>query len=362
MMRDDLKYEDIVAKLNDMAETIASELIPDGKRDGGYWRGDLHGKCSVHIRGARAGMCGFWQGQAGNAKGGGNLIHLIELAMGFKTHGEAVRFAKEKYLGIRKRELTDDEKRQWARQQESSKQRAAQRAAETAREVARKVDTVRSIWQEATAIAGTPAEAYLRSRSIDMPSWPPSLRFHPGVMFGKERYMALIGGVQAVDRRLTAIWRIAITPDGKPVTDDAGNKIKLGFGPATGGAVRFGLVGPTLVVAEGMETALGVLLLTRGKKPVWSLLSTSGMIGFDIPSEVKRLEIYADGDRHRLDKASERTKKPPGIAAAEGLKAKAEAKGIEVVIYPSPEPDDWLDVWISRCRDERQQRDVERPA
>ncbi|MEN5275807.1 toprim domain-containing protein [Brucella sp. TWI432] len=138
-----------------------------------------------------------------------------------------------------------------------------------------------------------------------------------------------------------------------------GKKIKLGFGPAKGGAVRLGPVTRTLRLAEGMETSLAVQRLTGNGASVWATLSTSGMIGFDIPDGVERLEIYADGDRYRSHRRTGDLVKPPGIAAAEALQAKAIMQNIEAVIYPSPEPDDWLDVWVSRFKDDHQQRNIE---
>lgn len=359
MAGDDLSYKDILDQLNDRAEEIAAACIPDGKRNGNYWRGDLNGKISVHIRGGRVGMVGFWQGQGGNDKGGGNLIHLIELAFGCSSHGAAVKLAKERFLGIRKREFTAEEKRAWAKQQDESKRKAAAREREAAREKAEKVETVRSIWQESVPIAGTLAEVYLRSRMIDVSPWPASLRFHPSLEYGGRRYGALVGGVQGVDRALVALWRIFLDKDGKALVGDDGKKVKLGFGPAAGGAVRFGPVTKTLRLTEGMETALGVMLLTRPGASTWATLSTSGMIGFDIPPGVERIEIYADGDRHRENRRPGGVSMPPGIVAAEKLKERAEAAGVQAVVFPSPEPDDWLDVWQAKFKDETRLRNVQ---
>lgn len=365
-MRDDLSYKDILTRLNDMAETIAADMIPDGRREGTYWRGDCHGKCSVHIRGARVGLVGFWQGQKAGANGG-NLIDLIEIAMGFSSHGEAVRFAKERYLGITKRELTPEEKRQWAKSMDAAKRKAAKRQAEAEKKKAQKVQTVRSVWQEGRPIAGTLAEAYLRSRSIDFSDWPASLRFHPQLRYSLDKpgpncryFPALICGVQAVDRKLIALWQIFLDPEtgGKAKLRD-GESAKLGFGPAAGGAVRLGPVTPTLRVTEGVETAMGVRHLTKGTASVWATLSTSGMIGFQIPEGVERLEIYADGDRHRLNRRTGAVAKPPGIKAAEQLAERARSEGVEAVVFPSPEPDDWLDVWQARKADDERIRSVQ---
>lgn len=360
-MRDELTYEQIVALLNEKAEEIAVDCIPNGKVDRNYWRGDLNGKISVHIKGSRVGMVGAWQGQF-VGKNGGNLIALIELAFNCSSHGEAVKLAKERYLGIRKRELTAEEKKRWQQRQEQSQQSAIRRQRKEEQEKARKVETVRGIWQGSTAIAGTLAEKYLVSRLIELePSmpglqeWPPSLRFHPALPFNGGKHPALIGGVQNAERKLVAVWRIFLGPDGKALTDADGKKVKLGFGPATGGAVRLGPATPVLRVTEGMETALGVQRLTKNSASVWAALSTSGMMGLEIPAGVRRLEIYADGDRHRLNKKTGAVELPPGIKAASALKERAEKKGIEAVVIPSPEPDDWLDVWQSKKREMQRQ-------
>lgn len=363
MTVDEITYAEIVDRLNGMADRVAETCIPNGRREGIYWRGDLHGKVSVHVRGGRVGTVGYWQGQhVANDKGGGNLVSLIELAFQCPSHGAAVRIAKERFLGIGRRELTADEKRRFAQQQEESKRRAAQRQRDDERERAQKVETVQSIWREAVPIASTPAEAYLRSRAIELSDfppgtrWMPSLRYHTGLPHGGRRHPALIGGVQAADRKLTALWRIFLQPDGSPLVDQEGKKVKLGFGPAAGGAVRLGPAGPMLRVAEGIETSLGVMLLTRCRVPVWATLSTSGMVNFQIPAGVKRLEIYADNDRTRANERNGALLESPGMRAARQLMERAKKEGVEAVVCPSVEPDDWLNTWQARKRDDQQQR------
>lgn len=265
------------------------------------------------------------------------------------------------------REETPAEKQGRARREQQRAERYRQREESDRRERERKADTVRSIWAEGKPLAGTLGEVYLNSRSIFMDEWQPSLRYHPSLWLapsedhahGGRKHPGVMGGVQSKDRKLIAIWRILLGPDGRALTDNAGKKIKLGFGPAAGGAVRLGPVGPLLRLAEGIETAFGVGKLTRGTAPVWATLSTSGMKGFDIPEGVQRLEIYADGDRHRLNKRTGEVTDPPGIIAAKELQSRAKAQGVEAVVFPSPEPDDWLDVWAARHADEQRLRHVE---
>lgn len=364
-MRDDISYNEIITRLNDMVETVAADCIPNGRKDGKYWRGDLHGKISVHLSGGRVGTVGGWQGQFGG-KIGTNLIGLIELAYNCGSHGEAVKVAKERFLGLKQGQMSEQDRERWKKQQEDSRNAADRRKRQEQRDKNWKAGTAQQIWHEAKPIIGTLAEQYLLSREIelepDMPGldrWPPSLRFHPALPFRDARHPALIGGVQNVERKLVAIWRIFLGPDGKALTDEEGKKVKLGFGPATGGAVRLGPATPILRITEGMETALGVQRLTKNSASVWAALSTSGMIGLDIPPGVKRLEIYADGDRYRLNKQTGAVDLPPGIKAAEALKAKAAKVGVEAVIFPSPEPDDWLDVWQALKRDQKQRRAVQ---
>ena len=163
-------------------------------------------------------------------------------------------------VGIPGHEETAQEKRQRLQREADRKKRDQQRDAEKRREDERKAETVRTIWDSAVPIGGTLAEVYLRNRSIELSDfpegtiWMPSLRFHAGLKLGNERHPALIGGVQAKNRKLTAIWRIFLAPDGRAITDPEGKKLKLGLGPAVGGAVRLGPVTETLRVVEGIET------------------------------------------------------------------------------------------------------------
>ena len=347
MARSELKYEEIVERLNDMVETVAEKCIPDGRRHGNYWTGDLHGKCSVHIKGARTGLVGFWQGQRPGANGG-DLIHLIQIAYGCSTHGQAVQIAKREFLHIEDRPLTAEEKREWARSKDESERKRKVREAEAAADREQKSDDVRAIWGRAQTIAGTLAERYLVGRGVDprlIGKWPPSLRFHPALPLGRDAHPCLICGVQGSDRKLISIWRIFLTPDGRALEDREGDKIKLGLGPAAGGAVRLGPIGETLIVTEGVETGFGAGLINGWKFPVWAALSTSGMMSLDIPNGVKKLLIYGDGDRHRLNKLAGSVELPPGKKAAETLKKRAEEMGVSVSILLPPEPDDWLDVW-----------------
>lgn len=359
-MRDEIPYSEIVERLNDIVETVAVECVPDGRRSGNYWTGDCHGKCSVHVRGSKTGLVGFWQGQRPGSSGG-NLIHLIEVYYGCRTHGEAVVFAKRRFLGIEDRPLTSEEKRQWAAARSQSVERQAHRQSQAADEKQKKTERARQIWQSSQPIAGTLGEAYFRHRGIaveDLPYLPKSLRFHPHLRYTTDtgplaRYFpAVVCAVQDVNRKFLAVWQIFLDPDLCPETEGkarlgSGESAKLGFGPAGGGAVRLGPVTDHLRVTEGVETGFGAGLLNGWKDSTWCLLSTSGMRSFVIPKGIKKLSIYEDGDPNRFHPESGKLIGSPGIEAGKALRERALSEGVpEVINYPSPEPDDWLNVYV----------------
>lgn len=227
----------------------------------------------------------------------------------------------------------------------------ADRARRQEREAAHRTEFAREIWQESRPIVGTLAEKYLLGRGIPVMAWPPSLRFHPKCKVNRDLKPALVCGVQANSRKLIAVWRIFLNPDGTNLIVD-GRKVKLGLGPSAGGAVRLGAATHELAVCEGVETAFGIGCLSGWRVPVWSLLSTSGMVGWEPPEGVRRVLIYSDGDRMKV-RDDGKVMEPPGRAAANTLREKLEAGGIEVAVHEPPEGSDWLDCWTTRNSYER---------
>lgn len=349
-----------------ISEVIRTRASVDNKKSkpnrGDYWFCcPFHGenRPSFHCEDRKGRYHCFGCGVTGN-----HFKFLMELdGVSFPRAVEMV--ASLAGVNLPGREETEKERRERFQREQDRKRRDEQRARQDQKDMERKTETVRSIWAEAKPIVGTLAEEYLRSRSIELADfpegteWMPSLRFHPGLSLQGAKHPALIGGVQNKDRKLIAIWRIFLQPNGKALVNEDGRKVKLGLGPANGGAVRLGPVTETLRLTEGIETGLGVALLSSKPASVWAALSTSGMMGLEIPEGVKRLEIYADGDRHRLNQRTGEIVDPPGIAAAKKLQKRAREAGLEAVIYASPEPDDWLDVWTLRKNDEQRIRNVQ---
>jgi hypothetical protein len=127
---------------------------------------------------------------------------------------------------------------------------------------------------------------------------------------------------------------------------------KLGLGPASGGAVRLGGIGPKIGIAEGIESALAAWVLLGFRYPVWAGLSTSGVGSFEPPMEVEQIVVVPDSDRGLMDRQG-RISDPPGIAAAKKLKVRMDKAGIRTTILQIPSLGDALDLLNTRRKHEQ---------
>ncbi|HRE44133.1 MAG TPA: toprim domain-containing protein [Terricaulis sp.] len=162
---------------------------------------------------------------------------------------------------------------------------------------------MRRLWNESQPIAGTIAERYLRTRAIDgeLPG-PDVLRFHPHMtsLEDRARRPALVAGLVDQDARLQAIQVTLLTTHGAA-------KAKLEtprrtIGPLMGAYVRIDAPSDTLLVAEGLETALSARrALGAG---AWALLSAENLAQFSPPPVIDRLIIAADNDEAGLGAAA----------------------------------------------------------
>jgi Toprim domain len=252
---------------------------------------------------------------------------------------EAFRFAKD-FLGIEQRQQISDEERREREQRRDREQREREERRQKAEEEkaaaeAKKTMTAVEIWNGAQPLAGSQAEAYLVGRGISPVSewpWDPKdvLRFHPSINHEREwqsgRWPALIGLVVDAFGNPTALWQVYL--DRKEAKKAPLDLPKLGRGPTNGGAIRIGGEAGRIGVAEGMETAIASWDLEMFRKPVWSLMSTSGMKGFEVPLFVDHVSIYKDGDKGQVNKHNGAIMAPPGDAAATALHDRLQATGI----------------------------------
>lgn len=178
-------------------------------------------------------------------------------------------------------DLTPAQRREIEQRAERNRRR---RAAAEAHQRQQAIAAARDIWSRSVPAEGTPVRDYLTLRAITpelLPVMPASLRYMADCPYtvpdedqrGKWRVIhrgpAMIGAVQAPDRRLTAVhrtWLDLDQPSGKAViADPLGRRSDLPakkvLGSKKGGAIR--LCSPagatTMIMGEGIETTLSAL-------------------------------------------------------------------------------------------------------
>lgn len=249
--------------------------------------------------------------------------------------------------GERAKPLSEEEKAERNRRRLAIEARNTLKRAQEAQQEANTREAALDIWNVAAPVSGVGA-AYLAKRGFEGFT-DPALRFHPTLSYpgAPGRYPALICRVDGVDGKFCGIWRIYLTKEG--------NKAlflnpKLGLGPCGGGAVRLGGTAAHIGCAEGLESALGAHHLIRRRYPVWACLSTSGLIGFEIPMQVERLTIYSDGDRPIKKNGNDfEPAIPAGRKAAHSLRQRAITEGVGCDIAAEPPAGrDFCDLWNLR--------------
>lgn len=209
------------------------------------------------------------------------------------------------------------------------------------------------ILSECAPVAGTLAEKYLHLFHLPTPpmGWPDCLMFHPALQYpGKGKMPALVARVDDVCGQMTGIWREFIRADGRKADVELQ---KLGLGPVAGGAVRLGGLSPHIGTAEGVRTALGAWALIGFKYPVWSCLSTSGLIGFEVPLGVNKITAFPDGDAPIKKHGDEFTPAvPAGRGAVFAMRERVVKEGVAVSLAAEPGPGrDYLNLWQDMARE-----------
>ena len=205
----------------------------------------------------------------------------------------------------------------------------AKRTAENRAQIEKKSRLADRIWQDASPISGTIAETYFKGRGIKCPL-PDTLRFHPNTWHGATAQclpaiVAIVAGVAGV-----AVHRTYLSPDGAGKAPVTPNKAMLGA--VSGGAVRLFDGQPTLVVAEGIETALSLRSGLLAKPvSIWAALSSSNLGKLRLPESPGVLIIAVDGD-------------DAGRSSAHSLAMRANGLGWKVSLLPAPDGHDWNDV------------------
>lgn len=276
---------DLARGLGQNAEAACRNYLPKGRRQGRYWLcGDVHGtpgrSLYVQLFGERAGK--YTDGATGEH---GDLLDLI-----MANRGLDFRAASDEARAFLRLPIMQ------ARLSEESAPPGTSEAA-------------RRLFAASGSIRGTLAESYLRQRGIALPSDISALRFHPRCFYrtpsGRQEWPALIASVTDGKGNLTGLHRTWLSPHGGKAPVD---QPRRALGHLVGNGVRFGAVTDTLLVAEGIETALALKMIMPAM-PVIAALSAAHLAALIWPPDIRRLYVARDNDeagRFALEKLRSR--------------------------------------------------------
>jgi putative DNA primase/helicase len=201
-------------------------------------------------------------------------------------------------------------------------------------ECERPIEIARRIWNSARDARESPVARYLAGRGIAIPV-PSALRYASSLRRPDGTHApAMVARIDNLDGQLIGVSRTWLARDRAGIWR---RRDRAMLGRAAGGNVRLAPAAETLMVAEGIETAMAAM--QAAAQPAWAALSTSGMVALILPPIVRTVIILADHDRSSAGERAARTAAVRWIA--EGRRAR---------IAMPPEPDtDFNDVLLGRA-------------
>ncbi|MFO1100752.1 MAG: toprim domain-containing protein [Xanthobacteraceae bacterium] len=287
------------------AEAVCRHYLSKGRRQGRYWMvGDVRNtpgrSMFVRLSGPDSGpgAAGRWTDAASAEHG--DLLDVIRESCGLVEFREVAEEAR-RFLSL---------------------PRAEPPAVPRPPGPRGSAEAARRLWAMAKPLAGTLAEAYLRTRGITTVHYAGALRFHPRCYYRPdehaptETWPAMIAAVTDLSGAITGAHRTWLAPDGlgKAPIDTP----RRAMGGLLGHAVRFGVAADVLAAGEGIETTLS-LRCALPAMPMAAALSASHLAAFQFPPTLRHLYIVRDAD-------------VAGDTAVGVLTERAEAAGIEALV------------------------------
>jgi phage/plasmid primase-like uncharacterized protein len=113
----------------------------------------------------------------------------------------------------------------------------------------------------------------------------------------------MLARIDSINGELIGVHRTYLRPDGSGKAEIEPSKAM--FGRAAGGAVRLAAAAETLLVGEGIETALSAMQATGIS--AWAALSAGGIEKLLLPPLVRQVIILADHDANGRGEQAART-------------------------------------------------------
>jgi putative DNA primase/helicase len=163
-----------------------------------------------------------------------------------------------------------------------------------------KVERDKTIWREAVSPIWSPAEDYLASRKLDLPTELAErvLRFHPECPWRNEntgqidRIPCLLAAFRSFrDGSFVTFHRIRLDrPQHWPKTE------RKFYGPVTGAAIKLAPATDKLTIGEGVETCMAATQLGLGPA-CWALGSVGRISKFPVLDGIDELTILAEAGK-----------------------------------------------------------------
>lgn len=347
-----IEVSEIEQMLRGQCERLVLQLLPNAKRDGrhlcvGSITGEPGQSFKVEISGPRQGTyTDFSYPDAPDRQGKGDCLHLIRHVMFGGNMNDAIQWAKS-WLGI-----DDLDPGRLATTRAQAREAAADIADKHAAEKTAKRRRAIAAFLGGKPIAGTPVEAYLRGRGIDVDrlgKWPGSLRFE-AEMYNKElrvKIPAMLAAMYTPDGKHVAThrtylnycerrgWTKLDSPNAKMVLGSCGGSfIPLRKG-ASGKAMSDMPAGELVLITEGIEDALTAAMARPAARIVagYSLPNIGSIVW---PEAMGALVMLADRDE-------------AGSAAVDALErviARQQARGTAVRLVMPQAPFKDLNEWL----------------
>jgi putative DNA primase/helicase len=170
--------------------------------------------------------------------------------------------------------------------------------------ISHRISRARALYASALPAAGTPVEAYLRSRGITIPV-PPVLRW---LRYCPHRngnyYPAMVAPIVNLNGEQIGLHKTFLRADGSGKADLPKAEQRETCGPRKGGAVRLGQyqAGVLLVAGEGLESTLAAMQLFD--LPGWAALCADGIETLELPGDAIDVAIAADHDANMVGQRS----------------------------------------------------------
>ena len=314
----DSPARDIARRLGECAEAVCRRYLAAGRKEGRYWLvGDTRNAPgqSLYVRLSTSadgrGAAGKWT----DAHTGehGDLLDIIAAASGHHSMRETLEEAR-RFLSLPQVD---------AHLQNARSAKARPGTAEAARR----------LWAASKPIERTVVSKYLEGRVLTSSAHGQALRFHPSCYYRPSRqdspdtpraWPAMIAAVTDLHGAITGVHRTWLDP--ATCSKAQITTPRRAMGGLLGNGVRFGLAGPVMVAAEGIETTLS-LRQVLPDLPMIACLSAAHLAAVHFPPALRRLYVGCDNDT-------------AGENAVATLQHRVAGTGIEVIAL-KPSGDDF---------------------